>query len=158
VPAGVPIHLHIWAWKVKVREFSNFHSQQSIGNYNNTNKNDCLLGSNIALCGICAQIFKAPENCARLGYYTVSTGSYFSDSWTLWMGVIGCPKTSIRNYHYSLRNNPEERSSQLLRGRSLKSRIQRAWRQRQLVPLKKKCQSEFPITQASHSKTLLCSW
>jgi hypothetical protein len=24
---------------------------------------------------------------------------------------IGCPETSIRNYHYSLRNNPEERSS-----------------------------------------------
>ena len=29
----------------------------------------------------------------------------------------------IRIYHYSLRNNPEERSSQLLRGGSLKSRI-----------------------------------
>jgi len=30
--------------------------------------------------------------------------------------------TSVRNYHYSLRNNPEERSSHLLRGGSLKSR------------------------------------
>jgi hypothetical protein len=29
---------------------------------------------------------------------------------------------SVRNYHYSLRNDPEERSSQLLRGGSLKSR------------------------------------
>ena len=38
------------------------------------------------------------------------------------MGPIGCPETSIRNYHYSLRNNPEERSYQLLRGGSLKSR------------------------------------
>jgi hypothetical protein len=27
-------------------------------------------------------------------------------------GPIGCPETSVRNYHYSLRNNPEERSSQ----------------------------------------------
>jgi len=26
------------------------------------------------------------------------------------MGPIGCPETSVRNYHYSLRNNPEERS------------------------------------------------
>jgi len=28
------------------------------------------------------------------------------------MGTIGCPETSIRNNYYSLRNNPEERSSQ----------------------------------------------
>jgi len=27
------------------------------------------------------------------------------------MGLIGCPETSVRNYHYSLRNSPEERSS-----------------------------------------------
>jgi hypothetical protein len=24
---------------------------------------------------------------------------------------IGCPETSVRNYHYSLRNDPEERGS-----------------------------------------------
>jgi len=38
------------------------------------------------------------------------------------MGPLGCPETSVRNYYYSLHNNPEERSSQLLRGGSLKSR------------------------------------
>jgi hypothetical protein len=38
------------------------------------------------------------------------------------MGPIGCPETSARSYHYSLRNNAEERSSPLLRGGSLKSR------------------------------------
>jgi hypothetical protein len=38
------------------------------------------------------------------------------------MGPIGCPETSVRNCHHSLRNNPEERGSQLLRGGSLKSR------------------------------------
>jgi len=27
------------------------------------------------------------------------------------MGPIGFPKTSVRNYHYSLCNNPEEHSS-----------------------------------------------
>ena len=26
------------------------------------------------------------------------------------MGAIGCPETSVGNYHYSLRNNPEKRS------------------------------------------------
>ena len=30
---------------------------------------------------------------------------------------------SVRNYHYSLRDNPEERSSHILRGGSLKSCI-----------------------------------
>jgi len=30
------------------------------------------------------------------------------------MGPIGCPKMLVRNYRYSPRNNPEERSSQLL--------------------------------------------
>jgi hypothetical protein len=29
------------------------------------------------------------------------------------MGPIGCPETSVRNCHYTLRNNPEERGSQL---------------------------------------------
>jgi len=36
-----------------------------------------------------------------------------SDSWTLMMGPVVCPEPSVRNYHYSLRNNPEERSCQL---------------------------------------------
>ena len=36
------------------------------------------------------------------------------------MGAIGCPETSVINYHYTLRNSPEERSSYLLNGESLK--------------------------------------
>jgi hypothetical protein len=36
------------------------------------------------------------------------------------MGPIACPETLVRNYHNSLRNNPEERSSHLLHGRSLR--------------------------------------
>jgi len=39
------------------------------------------------------------------------------------MGPIGCPEGFVRNYYYSLRNSREKRSSQLLRGESLKSRI-----------------------------------
>jgi len=39
------------------------------------------------------------------------------------IGPIGCFETSVRNYHYSLRNCPEERSSHLLRSGSLKSRV-----------------------------------
>ena len=33
-----------------------------------------------------------------------------------------CPEKSVRNYHYSLSNNPDERSSHLLRDGNLKSR------------------------------------
>ena len=43
---------------------------------------------------------------------------------TLKMGSIGCPETSVRNYHYSLRNNPEKGSSQILRRGSLQSRFE----------------------------------
>jgi len=32
-------------------------------------------------------------------------------SWTLRMEPMRCPETSVCNYHYALRNNPEERSS-----------------------------------------------
>jgi len=63
------------------------------------------------------------ERCALLGYYAASSGNFVPifwnnlsvqesirilDSWTRRMGRIGCPETSVRNYHYSLRNNPEE--------------------------------------------------
>jgi hypothetical protein len=36
----------------------------------------------------------------------------FSKSGPLKMGLIGGPETLVRNYHYSLHNNPQERSSQ----------------------------------------------
>ena len=42
--------------------------------------------------------------------------------WTLRMGPIEGTQKLVRNYHYSQRNNPEERSSQLRCGGSLKSR------------------------------------
>jgi len=44
------------------------------------------------------------------------------------MGLIGFPETSVRNYHYSMRNNPEEHSSHLPRGGSVKScKCFKAW-------------------------------
>jgi len=38
-----------------------------------------------------------------------------------WMQPIGCAKTLVRNYHYSLCNNAEKQSSHQLHGRNLKS-------------------------------------
>jgi len=37
-------------------------------------------------------------------------------------GFLACPETSVRNYHFLLRSNPEERNSHLIGG-SLKSRF-----------------------------------
>ena len=37
-------------------------------------------------------------------------------------GPLGCPETSLRNYHYLLRNSTEERSSHLLGGGNLQLR------------------------------------
>ena len=87
------------------------------------------------------QIFNEIWNCAAVDYYPVSSGNFLStfwdnwsvpaswfknqrgllDSWTLKMGPIRCPKMSVRNYHYSLRNNPEKCSFHLLHCGSLKS-------------------------------------
>jgi hypothetical protein len=41
------------------------------------------------------------------------------------MGQIGCPETSVSNYHYKLRKIPEERKSRILRDGTLKSRNKR---------------------------------
>jgi len=43
------------------------------------------------------------------------------DSGPLKMGPIGRPEPSAQNYHYSLRNNSEKRTSLILRGGSLES-------------------------------------
>lgn len=44
------------------------------------------------------------------------------NSWPLKNGPMGCPETSVMNYHYRLRNIPEEQKSHILRGGTLKSR------------------------------------
>jgi hypothetical protein len=70
------------------------------------------------------------ENRAILGYYAADSGNFvptFRDNllipssgfknwtllefWHLKMGSICYPKTSVRNYHHPLRNDPEERRS-----------------------------------------------
>ena len=78
------------------------------------------------------------ENCALLGSHAPSNGYFLpkfrnnlsvpspgfknlTDSRTLVMTPICCPETSVINYHYSVRNNAENVSSQLLQGGSLKS-------------------------------------
>jgi hypothetical protein len=46
---------------------------------------------------------------------------------SLMMEPKGCHETSLINYNYSLRKNPEKRRSHLLRGESLKLRINFPW-------------------------------
>ena len=59
------------------------------------------------------ETFHRPHS-SRYKHPIAATG-FLLDSWTLTMGPIGVPKTSIRNYHYSLRKNSEQRSSQSLK-------------------------------------------
>jgi hypothetical protein len=55
---------------------------------------------------------------ALLGYYA----AYSGNSGPVKMGQISCPETSVMNCHYTLRNTPEERRSDIHLGGSLKSR------------------------------------
>ena len=65
-------------------------------------------------------IVKPFEKSALLGHYVASSGNFlptFSEQPVgLRMGPIRRPETSVRKYDYSPRNNPEDGSSQLLRG------------------------------------------
>jgi len=75
------------------------------------------------------------NSCALLGHYAASSGNFlptFRDnlsvpsSWVnsshLKTGPVGCPETPTRNYHYSARNDPEDRNY-LLRSGRLKSSL-----------------------------------
>ena len=94
------------------------------------------------------------ENCPLLGYYAASSGNSLPTCWDnlsapfsrvsawLLMGPICCPETSVRNYHYTLRNSPEERGSHLLRGGSLKSRITTLYIITSTAPLERSVKQE----------------
>jgi hypothetical protein len=57
-------------------------------------------------------------------YETLNLAALVSSRFlTLEDGPIGCPETSVRNCHYSLRYSPEERGWHLLRGGRLKSHV-----------------------------------
>ena len=67
------------------------------------------------------------EVCPLRNYYAPSSGN----SLPTFRGNVG-PNTSARNYHYSLRNNPEERSSYPSPGGSVKSqrhKVCETWKQ-----------------------------
>jgi hypothetical protein len=85
-------------------------------------------------CVISGFIRIVDKTCAVLGYHAASSvnalptfrdnvsvpysrGKNGFSSWTSWplkTGPIGCPETSVQNYHSTLRNIPEERRSQVL--------------------------------------------
>ena len=61
--------------------------------------------------------------CALLGYYAACGGNSLPTFRDNLSGQIGCPETSVRNYHPTLRNILEELRSHLLREGSLNLRI-----------------------------------
>jgi hypothetical protein len=90
------------------------------------------------------------EICTLLGYYAASSGNSIptiwdklwvpssgvkkalfllpsSISWPLKMGTTGCPETSVRICHCTLRSNPEYRRSYLIHAGSVKSYFSLGW-------------------------------
>jgi len=75
-----------------------------------------------ALFWIVKQVAAFPYRCFGTTYQSYLLESFFV-SLPLKMGPTDCPESSVGNYHHPLHNNPEERSSHLLRGGKLKSRL-----------------------------------
>jgi hypothetical protein len=81
---------------------------------------------------------KVDENSAFLGYCVACNGNSLPTirDRPLKMGRIGCPETSVRNCHYTLRNSPEEHSSLLQKGKVVPVHIiQACWGKRGIAPL-----------------------
>jgi hypothetical protein len=62
------------------------------------------------LCMISGFGHEVDENFTLPGYYATGSGNSISVK----MGLIGFLESSVRNYQYSLCNNPEEHSSQVM--------------------------------------------
>jgi hypothetical protein len=98
----------------------------------------CMYVCNISI-QACKQTVAIAEICVSLGYCTVYTcnalqtfrnnlsvlssklkksmkNNLFSTSLPLKMGPLGCPETSVRHYHCTRCNNPEEHRSRLRHG------------------------------------------
>jgi hypothetical protein len=87
---------------------------------------------------------KLDENCSLLGYYAASSGNSLQtfqdnlsgpifkgqESWTLKTGPIGWPETSVSNYNYTLRNWPEDSSSQIMSSSGHKRKFRVSYRVR----------------------------
>ena len=56
----------------------------------------------------CRSRLQESRNTRRFGFGVLSCWTF----WPLKRGLIGCPETSVQNYHSTLRNIPEERRSQ----------------------------------------------
>jgi hypothetical protein len=85
-----------------------------------TNEIRSLLRYYTVLCGNC--LLMVQDN-VLVPSSTVKKSKSFWSSLPLRMGQIHCPETSVNNYHTTLRNISEERSSSQHVSRSLKSQL-----------------------------------
>ena len=72
----------------------------------------------------CLEVLVKFEICSLLGIYSaqnVRVGQSKENDCPLKMGPMGCPETSVRNYHSTPRDIPKELKSHLYRGGRLKS-------------------------------------
>jgi len=60
-------------------------------------------------CMISGFRLEADVHCLLQGYYAANSGNSLQ---TFGARAVSCPQMLVRNYHYSLRNSPEECNSQ----------------------------------------------
>jgi hypothetical protein len=89
----------------------------------------CLVGQAVSFLrsalfwGVTQRRVVIPYSRFRTTYRSSEAGVLHWTSWPLKMGPIRCPETSVKGYHSTLRNTPEERRSHQHRGGSLKPRF-----------------------------------
>ena len=100
-------HIYIWLRGLKTRSFGSWFGnlQSLISLLKAEFPEHCISFRTAVFRIITQQVVAIPNRCFGTTYRT------------------GCPETLAWNYHYLLHNNPEEWSSHLLRGRSLKSHV-----------------------------------
>jgi hypothetical protein len=98
VPTEAVFNFYRYKWKPAFGKVE--RTEEFIANYKEVDQR--------VISGFCREV---AENCALLGYYAASSGNFL----LTFRGNLSVPssgfKTSVRNYHHSLPNNPEERIS-----------------------------------------------
>ena len=100
----------------QVRENYVYDGQQVVTVYrSNTASGDCVYRSNRASGDNCIPTFRDTLSVRSSWILDPSRWNRFGTEFLIHFSGLGCPETSVRNYHQSLCNDPEERSSYILR-------------------------------------------
>jgi len=95
--------------KLPLAPLSTYKLRVSLGFHSEVDENCSLLGCYAANSGNALPTFRDNLSVPSSGFKNLLLGDFLP----LKMETKGCPETSVSNYNYSPRNNPEERSYQI---------------------------------------------